>query len=202
MVEGKAAIKMENRTLLGLKNLISQFSQIDGEQLDIFTYFTNKITFKRNEYFSTVENPSASIAFVAKGLFRVYIIDKKGNEATLGFNCEYMPMSSYSAILLNQINPVYIQALEDSEIYTVTRMDLLNKFDINPKWKDILQKYTELDCLRLRMREISFLQDDAKTRYLHFLDEYRPFAERIKLRYVASYLGITSEALSRIRSSH
>jgi CRP-like cAMP-binding protein len=194
-------IDMENNTLHGIKNLVKPFFQIDDEQMDLFSKITNKNTYKRNDFFSTIENPSTSVAFVANGLFRVYIIDRKGNEATLGFNCEYMPMSSFSAILLNQINPVYIQALEDSEIYTITRIDLVKIMETNIILKDILQRFTELDCLRLRKREISLLQDDAKTRYLNFLDEYRSFAERIKLRYVASYLGITPEALSRIRSS-
>jgi hypothetical protein len=46
-------------------------------------------------------------------------------------------------------------------------------------------------------REFGFLMDDAKTRYINFLRDYEPFAERIKQRDIASYLGITPETLSR-----
>jgi CRP-like cAMP-binding protein len=74
-------------------------------------------------------------------------------------------------------------------------------WEVDVKWKDLLQKHTELDCLKLMKREFGFLMDDAKTRYLNFLIDYEPFAERIKQRDIASYLGITPETLSRIRSA-
>jgi CRP-like cAMP-binding protein len=192
---------MEKSLLLDSKKQIEEFIDFMKEQTKKFFESTVKVTYKRNEYFSTIKNPSTSIAFVAKGLFRVYIIDRDGNEATLNFRGENIPMSSYGAILLDQIEPVYIQALEDSEIYTITRTDFFKYLESDNKMKDMFQKITELDCLRLRKREFSFLQDDAKTRYLNFLKDFQPFVDRIKLRYVASYLGITPEALSRIRSA-
>jgi CRP-like cAMP-binding protein len=192
---------MEDDALLNLKKQIGEFAGLQAEQIDVFFKSTVKAAYKRNEYFSTIKNPSTSLAFVEKGLFRLYIIDREGNEATLNFRGENMPMSSYGAILLNQIEPVYIQALEDSEVYTITRADFMKFWEADARVKEIFQKFTELDCLELRKREFSFLQDDAKTRYLNFLKDFRRYGDRIKLRYVASYLGITPEALSRIRSA-
>jgi len=192
---------IENNAFFSFKKLIDEFAEISEEQINIFLNLTTKKTYKKNEYFSTIKNPSTFMAFVEKGLFRVYIIDREGNEATLNFRSENMPMSSYGALVLNQMEPVYIQALEDSEIYAIQRDDFLKFWEDDPKWKDILQEITEFDCLRLRRREFSFLMDDAKTRYLNFLKDFKSSADRIKLRYIASYLGITPEALSRIRSS-
>jgi len=192
---------MESNVLLNLKKQIAGFAGLQYEQIDGFFKSAKKATYKRNEHYSTIKNPSTSVAFIAKGLFRLYIIDREGNEATLNFRAENMPMSSYGAILLDKLEPVYIQALEDSEIYTMPREDFVKFWETSDKMKEILQKFTEIDCLQLRKREFSFLQDDAKTRYLNFLQDFSSFAARIKLRYVASYLGITPEALSRIRSS-
>jgi len=192
---------MKNNDLLNLKKHIAEMGELQEEQIDAFFDSMEKIIYKRNEYFSTIKNPSTNIAYIAKGLFRVYIIDREGNEATLNFRAEDMPMSSYGAINLNQLEPVYIQALEDSEIYVISRADYINFWEANETMKVIHQKFTELDCLRLRRREFSFLQDDAKMRYLNFLRDFSHCADRIKLRYIASYLGITPETLSRIRSS-
>jgi len=194
-------MKIDNDVLSHLKKQIAEFAGLQDEQIDVFFKSTKKEIYKRNEYYSTIKNPSTSVAFIAKGMFRLYIIDREGNEATLNFRAENMPMSSYGAILLNKLEPVYIQALEDSEIYTIPRTAFVQFWETNDKMKEILQKFTEIDCLQLRRREFSFLQDDAKTRYLNFLQDFNNCAERIKLRYVASYLGITPEALSRIRSS-
>jgi len=192
---------IDNNPFFSFQKLIDEFAEIPKEQINEFISLGTKKKYKKNEYFSTIKNPSRLMAFVEKGLFRVYIIDREGNEATLNFRSENMPMSSYGAIVLNQIEPVYIQALEDSEINTIQREDFLKFWEAFPKWKNILQEITEYDCLRLRRREFSLLQDDAKTRYLNFLEDFKPCADRIKLRYIASYLGITPEALSRIRSS-
>jgi len=193
--------KTESDVLLNLKKQIVEFGGLQKDQVDIFFNLTKKAIYKRNDHFSTIKNPSASVAFIAKGLFRVYIIDREGNEATLNFRAENMPMTSYGAIILNQTEPVYIQALEDSEVYIISRADFVKFWENDDKMKVIFQKFTETDCLQLRKREFSFLQDDAKTRYLNFLQDFNSYAHRIKLRYVASYLGITPEALSRIRSS-
>jgi len=195
---------MESKLLANYKKMVRKFIEIPKEQerqLDKFLESAEKITYKRNAYFSTIEEPSASIAFVAKGLFRLYIIDREGNEATLNFRGENTSMSSYGAVLLDKIEPVYIQAIEDSEIYAISRTKILEFHKTDTVWQNLFQKMTETDCLRLRRREFSFLQDDAKTRYLEFLNDFAPYADRIKLRYVASYLGITPEALSRIRSA-
>jgi CRP-like cAMP-binding protein len=194
-------MNMESNVLLDFKKQVVELAEVHEEHIVEYLNSTKKEIYKRNDYFSTINDPSTSIAFIAKGLFRVYIIDREGNEATLNFRGENMPMSSYGAIFLNQIEPVYIQALEDSEVYTITRENFLKFWEDEPKIKEIIQKFTELDCLALRKREFSFLQDDAKTRYLNFLKDFEQYGDRIKLKYVASYLGITPEALSRIRSA-
>ena len=191
---------MKEDKIVDFKNHICEFFEISEEQINVFLKSTTKKAYRKNEYFSNIEKPSTSVAFIAEGLFRVYIIDREGNEATLNFKSEYMPMSSYGAILLDKIEPVYIQALEDSNVFSISRVELIKFLENDAKLKDIFQKFTELDCLQLRRREFSFLQDDAKTRYLKFLKDFGHCADRIKLRYVASYLGITPESLSRIRS--
>ena len=183
-----------------IMKVMKQLSGFSDEQIDEWASQTKKITYKTDEYFSTPHNPSKSLAIVEKGLFRFYVFDVKGIEATLGFTGEGMFMSSYSAIILNQIQPVYIQALENSEIYAMSRSDFLNKWwEADIRWKNILQTITEYDCLQVRKRELGFLLYDAQMRYNIFTEEFAQYADRIKLKYIASYLGISPETLSRIR---
>jgi len=190
---------MEYDTLLSFRKLIKQFAELPNEQIDDWARLTTKITYSTHEYYSTPETPSTSLAYVGKGLFRLYLIDKDGNEATLAFTGENMFMSSYSAIIFNQIQPVYIQALEESEIHEISRMEFLRFWEKDARWKDILQKITELDCLQVRKRELGFLLYDAQTRYSNFLKDFPQFAGRIKIRHIASYLGLSPESLSRVR---
>ena len=152
------------------------------------------------EYFSTPETPNTSLAYIAKGLFRLYVIDQHGNEATHDFTGDNMFMSSYSAITLNVLAPIYIQALEESEIFVISRDNLMRFWQNDVRWKNMLQKATEYDCLELRYREMELLLYDAQTRYAHFLEYFKKYDNRIQFRYIASYLGISPETLSRIRS--
>jgi len=192
---------MKNEALLGLRELIKQLINIPEEQIDIPEALFKKITYKQNDFFSTPENPSTFLAFVVKGLFRQYIIDREGNEFTRDFRGENMLMSTYAGIIRNQFHPLYIQALEDSIIYAIERMEFIKIWEKDNRWKDLLQNQTEIDFMRLRKRENGLLLDDAKTRYLNFLNDFQQYADRIKHRYVASYLGISPETLSRIRST-
>lgn len=191
---------MDDNILHDFRRLIKNFSDIPDEDIDLLAGLATKSIYKIDDYFSTPNTPSTSIAFVAKGLFRLYVIDKDGNEATLAFTGENMFMSSYGAVILNQIRPIYIQAIEDSEIYTISRTTLIRYWETNVNVKDILHKVTELDCIRISKRELGFLLHDAQMRYYTFLNDFPKYANRIKLRYIASYLGISPETLSRLRN--
>jgi len=192
---------MEESAKQKFKKFINQFVEINDDQIDLLFKKAKVYTYKQNEYFSTPDNPFPFLGFVVKGLFKQYVIDREGNEVVREFRGDNNIMACYSAVILNQFQPIYIQALEDSIIYTIPRTEFVEIWEVDIKWKDMLQKQTELDCLKLRKREFSFLMNDAKTRYLDFLKDYEPFAERIKQRDIASYLGISPETLSRIRSA-
>jgi len=192
-------VDMKYDALLIFRKQIKQFSEMSNEKIDMWARLMTKVAYNTDDYYSTPETPSTSLGYVARGLFRLYVVDRSGNEATLAFTGENMFMSSYGAFILNQIQPVYIQALEDSEVYVISRTEFLKFWETDAELKDVLQKVTELDCLRIRKREIGFLLYDAQTRYFNFLEDFQKYANRIKLWYIASYLGISPETLSRIR---
>ena len=192
---------VDHDTLLNLRKTIQCLVDIPDEKIDFLAGLAAKKSYKRNEFFSTIEKPSTCFGYIAKGLTRSFIIDREGNEATLNFRGENTFTAAYGAIVLNNIQPIYIQALEDSEIFSIERDEFIKLWKTDAQWKDMLQIITEYDSLRLREREFNFLLYDAKTRYLKFMKDFHTIAERIKFRYVSSYLGISQETLSRIRTA-
>ena len=192
---------MEHDILIEFRKTVKQFDDIPEEGIDTTAKLHKKYIYKKNEYFSTIEEPSQLMAFVAKGLFRMFFINRKGKEITFGFFGENTFMSSYAGIFLAHYPPCYIQALEDSIIYAIPRTDCIKVWEDKPNMKNVIQKITEHNFVLSRKREYGLMLYDAKTRYLNFMNDYPHYADRVKIQYLASFLGVSRETLSRIRSA-
>ena len=198
---------MDEKAFLNISNLLRQLAEpiaenFTDEEINDFISKTSRRIYKTDEFFSRPESPNRSIGYITKGLFRLYAIDKNGYEATHDFTGDNMFTAPYSGITLNVLAPLYIQALEESEVYVISRDDFLHYWVNDVRWKNVLQKYNEYDCIELRYREMEMLLYDAPTRYEHFLDYFKKYENRIQQKYIASYLGISPETLSRIRSKN
>ena len=139
------------------------------------------------------------LAFIAEGLFRVYYITEEGDEKILVFREEGRMLSAFSAFLQNKDSWFGIQALEKSELLYISLNDYRQYLQEDPCWQVINSRYVEMIFIEKEKRESEFLSDDAETRYKKFLRKYPDLENRISQYHIASYLGITPVALSRIR---
>lgn len=138
-------------------------------------------------------------AFVNEGLFRYFYIDDKGNEFTKGFFPEGSFLSSYSAMIQEAPSHFTIEALEDAEILVIDYDAWKDLRTQHPCWGEFLLAMMEKAFIKKETREREFLIYDSEKRYLLFLERYPGLDQRIRQHLIASYLGITSVALSRIR---
>jgi CRP-like cAMP-binding protein len=141
------------------------------------------------------------IGFVINGLFRYYYNDFTGNERTKYFVKEYDFVFSLSSFIENKKSPLNIEALKDSKIIVAKSDDLYNLIQKNITWKSVYIKILENLYIKKEKREADFLLYNAKERYINFVKEYPILNTEIKQHYIASYLGITPESLSRIKNS-
>ena len=152
-----------------------------------------------NEYFICAGETNRKIGFVIKGLFRVFHTDMEGNEYTKNFRSTGHFMSSMAALLLTAPSRLNIQALEYSEVVCINYDRILQLADQSFLWQYLLRKSAEADFLEKEQRESDLLYYSAQDRYLNFLEKHPDWEERIRQRFIASYLGMTPETLSRIR---
>lgn len=138
-------------------------------------------------------------AFVSSGLFRYFYVSKKGSEFTKGFFQERSFIVSYSAMVKQTPSHYSIEALEDSRIHIIDYQKWLQLYSNHSCWASLLLALLQKGYMKKEAREREFLLLDAQERYISFLDEYPGLESRIKQHHVASYLGITPVALSRIR---
>jgi CRP-like cAMP-binding protein len=144
---------------------------------------------------------SRFIYWATKGIFRTGFTDKKGNDYTRFFaSPDTVPyLAAYSSFATQQPSTMFLETLEDGELLS-WHYDYIEKLqNAEPKWLKFFKK--QLDNIFV-LRDIKELQTYTYTpeeRYLAFLETSPQLVLRVPQHYIASYIGISPEALSRIR---
>lgn len=140
----------------------------------------------------------AKAFFVRKGLLRSYTVDEKGKEHVFMFAPENWVISDIESHAKVQPAELYIDCLEDSELELVD-MDLLVKSGVNVSKIGGIDKLLRRVAV-LQTRVIMLMSATALERYQHFIETYPNIVNRVPQKMIASYLGITPEALSKIKA--
>lgn len=158
------------------------------------------MTVKKGQLFCEAGQVQRFMGFVHKGLFRYYYVDKEGHEFTKHFTYENDFVVSIVSFIYQNPSHYYIEAMEDCELLVIDRDTYMEQLTVNMDWEVIARKFIEKFYYIKETREYSLLIEDAHERYERFLNDYAPIKNRIKQKYIASYLGITPESLSRIKN--
>jgi CRP-like cAMP-binding protein len=142
---------------------------------------------------------NAKVYFVKKGCLRSYTVDEKGKEHIFMFAPEGWTMSDIESQANMAPAQLYIDAVEDSEIEIINRStdeeDAMSREIITHRGIEMLMKRIAV----LQRRVIMLMSATALERYNDFLETYPNIVQRVPQKMIASYLGITPEALSKIR---
>ena len=148
------------------------------------------IHLKKGEIIQTKGEVNSKLYSVRKGLLRSYTIDSKGKEHIFMFAIEGNTIGD--ATLPDQPCELFIDAVEASEVAVIEKNV---KRDATPHtFKMVVQCMTDL-----QKRVIMLMSESAIERYTHFEKTYPELLQRLPQRMIASYVGITPEALSKIR---
>lgn len=138
------------------------------------------------------------ITFNISGLLRCYYIDNNGNDITKYF-CFEGSIISYLGLVLRKESQYYIEALEECVLLCADYDSFEELISNNCLWLKIIKAQLEQALIYKEERESEFLLETATERYVHLIDDFPDIEKRIKLGYIASYLGISQVKLSRIR---
>lgn len=166
-----------------------------------FSVFSNRLEQKdydKNAIILKSGQVEDYLYFVEKGMLRFYI-EKGEKEITFDFAFEGNFTSGYSSFLTRKPAPYFIQALVATSIWRISYTDLQEVYKCNEQGQRIGRLAAEQLFIRKTARELSFLTQSAEERYLHLLHEQPQYIQQIPLKYLATYIGITPQALSRIR---
>lgn len=144
---------------------------------------------------------SDTVYFICKGLVRIYYV-KEEKEITNWFIQENMMFAATYSILTGQPNYSSYETLEETHVlkikYAVLESFYTRYHSLEHMGRKLIQAY--YGAFMKKTFDVLFLS--AEERYHLFVKDHADLLNRVPLRYVASYLGITQETLSRLRSKH
>jgi len=171
---------------------------IDDEFLLPYQKYIQFRTYKKGEFFLRQGEHRWEIGFISKGLFRKYFT-ANGEEVTDNFHMENAFVTDSASYMPQTPALLNIVAMEDSEVYVLQRADLLKWAEESHMIERMLRIQAEMAYTFAFRRKISLLNDSPEQRYLQMLKTRPKLPQRVPQYHLASYLGITPEALSRIR---
>lgn len=137
--------------------------------------------------------------WVVKGAFRLYYLDREGQASNKNFYLDGAMIWPITPDLADHPVGFWVEALEPSEVWALPWAAWQAATTDFTPWQQ-LERQVLAGLLQDKMRrERQFLQDTATARYQALMAEHPDWMRRVPLKHLASYLGITDVALSRIR---
>lgn len=154
--------------------------------------------FKKGEHLLTAGEICRYLIFIESGLVRYYIT-KDGEDQTNYFNKEGDFVCYYTSFLPQTPSGVSIQALEDCVVWQIS-FDGLQQFYREVEYGERFGRLgIEAVFVNVSAQLGSIYTDAPALRYKNFLDHYSAIVQRIPQYYIASYVGVKPQSLSRIR---
>jgi CRP-like cAMP-binding protein len=183
-----------------MTNITTYFAKIGIEEKDLqpFLAFLQVRTYAKGEIILKNEQTENYLSFLKSGIIR-FFVEHDGKDSTFdfifpdSFYCHYDSFYSRKATKFNS------EALTDVEIYRIHYNDLHSLFNTCEYAKDLSRIAVEKLLEKKVNREIFLLTKSPKERYLSLLNEQPKLLQFIPQKYLATYLGIVPETLSRIR---
>ena len=157
--------------------------------------------FQKGELFVKEGAICSHLLFIHQGLLRYYFLHE-GHDFTKDFAVDTQnPLcTAYTSFMLQKPSEIWIETLEPCIVLTWHHSDVLPLFQDHPSWLFFAKKMADQLFYRKEKKELELLKYSAERRYREFLLDFPGLSQRVPQYHIATYLGITPESLSRIRS--
>jgi len=180
------------------KNYIKQFPHYQPSIMEeVYPYLSAK-NIEAGDYLLKQGKTCQNIAFIEEGFMRLYYLND-GKEVTTCFCKEHTITCSYKSLITNTPSDISIQAIEPCRLIIFSYESLQKLYKKNLFWQQVGRLAAENEFINAECHN-RFLSDlSATERYRQILEQDNDLLQRAPLNYLASYLQVAPETLSRIR---
>jgi len=186
--------------LENVRAYIEQYSKVSDKDWNLFSSKLIARNFNKKEIFVKAGEVENYISFLQQGTVRLYIPKKDSEkEITFGFCFEKQFASAYDSFISREPSTHSLQALTDTKMLSISYDDLQVVYE-QTSIGNLIGRLTAENLFLDKSRRLqSLLDQTAEERYLSIFKERPELLKEIPLKYIGSYIGVTPQALSRIR---
>lgn len=179
---------------------ISKYVTFTEHETALFVSILREKKIKRKQFLYQEGDFCKYTTFVNKGCLRTYAIDHNGTEHVFQFATEGWWIGDLESLKNNTPTMMNTDAIEDSEILLISKTDTEMLYEKIPKYEHYLRILLENAYIAHQQRILHNICFSAAERYQYFIEKYPDWNARIPQNQIASYLGITPEFFSKMKS--
>ncbi|MCH5599763.1 Crp/Fnr family transcriptional regulator [Niabella ginsengisoli] len=179
---------------------ISNRVPINDNEKKLITALLKTRKLKKKNFLHQEGDIQQHVAFVKSGCLRSYSIDKNGTEHILQFAPAGWWIADMQSFLNVTPSGISIDAIEDSEAFLLNHTDVEQMYIAVPKMERYFRILAERSLATFQQRLIDALSLTAAERYTNFCKRYPTLIQTLPQKYIASYIGITPEFMSKMLS--
>jgi CRP-like cAMP-binding protein len=184
-----------------LKNQLIEKYSFSEKEADFFVSHFTERKVKKRQFIIQPDFIAKYRIFVIQGTFKAYVIGNDGQENTISLAMDGWWISDPNSYIYQQPATMFVEALEDS---LILQLDFENEQTLKShshKFETFFRTVAERGLAFMQRRLIASLTLAAEERYEQFAEKYPDFLQRVPQFAIASYLGMTTQYLSRIRKN-
>lgn len=183
-----------------LIDYISGYVSLTDEEISAIEQHVRFRSYRKGQYVVQQGDVCTCESFVVKGCLRTYYVDETGQEHTVAFSVENWWTADLGSFLSKTPAFYNVQCLEAVELIQITCEHLEELYRLVPKMERFFRIIIQKAYVASERRIVRNFSLPAKERYVNFREQYPQIEQRVPQYMIASYLGITKEFLSKIRS--
>ena len=181
-------------------DLFTKSMGMNEQEFELFSGCFKEMSIRKKDYYLKEGSITNAKAYVKKGCSRTFVIDESGKEHILFFAFEDWWLADFESYHSGNPGKQYVQALEDMELLVISKEDFAKmETEISKMrlWYEVKQRKMNIAMIN-RLSEVK--SGTCEERYFKLLNKHPEIFQRVPLQYIASYLDIEPQSLSRLRN--
>ncbi len=183
----------------GMIKYLQSFHMFSVAEIEELIDLTEQRSLEKGQYFFEEGHKCEKVAFVAKGTFRHFYRNDSGEEINYCFTFQNNFLTAYSSFVTGECTVENIQAIEEATLLSVDKADMDYLIDHNANWLRYSKIIADRQYIKRENRIFILQKEKARNKYDALRNNNPEYLQKIPLHYLASYLGMTSRHLSRLR---